>query len=578
MISRPEDEGAVLVGDREGRDGQGVVLDVAIVRKHVAGSGGVFSAGTDVLYGDRRVVDVRDGEAEGACAGKRRLLGDNDVRNRISDGRKRAEVILLAVGGRERVIAVGADAQDTLDGAGDGDVGLGVGGSVGSEAVDRIRRRTNCELRDAKLGRKRGIERVGVVLRQVAGVDDGTGIDFEFGDVVSDGDRLGVDVDLERTRRFRDGVGDFVRESELAGIGPIGLEGIVTVGGCREVADGRGVVVQDDRRTGAVGDHGTRGRTERDGVLGDGERVGVRIGDVRVGEDVAVDRTAAGGRAVGQRGRTDGRGGVVQQAAVVSLALDKGVLRDAAGRVFERPVATQFGGAGLVDRRGDVGGGELGKGIDERLTGGASGDIATVQQDVRVRGKRTGNGLQVSGTRKERIGGIRAAAEDQLAVRTVADDRHGTDVRQFGQGLRDLGEAILGRVEADDQRGRIGLRDELLPALDRCIHKHHNAFRRFGRGARRQRGGLRGLQELRGVVERLLRLGELLLGRKLLGINLLDFAALGQDAELGGGHEEPTVEHVARFEGAEPELRPLQTAEGPGDVLEGEFLVRHESI
>ena len=302
------------------------------------------------------------------------------------------------------------------------------------------------------------------------------------------------------------------------------------------------------------------------GILGravDGERPQSRGGRtrevvddadrIRIVEQVVVDdaRLATTHRAVGERRRAE-------QVAVGGAGAEDEV-GDFARAVFERPVATEFGGAGLVDRRGDVGGGELGKGIDERLTGGASGDIATVQQDVRVRGKRTGNGLQVSGTRKERIGGIRAAAEDQLAVRTVADDRHGTDVRQFGQGLRDLGEAILGRVEADDQRGRIGLRDELLPALDRCIHKHHNAFRRFDGGARSIGGGLRGRQKFRGIVERLLRLGELLLGRQLLGIKFLDLALLGEHRELGGGHEEATVEHVAGLEGAEPELRPLQT-------------------
>ena len=251
---------------------------------------------------------------------------------------------------------------------------------------------------------------------------------------------------------------------------------------------------------------------------------------------------------------------------------------DLARGILERPVATEFGRAGLVDRGRDVGGGELGEGVDEGLARGAGGQIATVQQDVRIGGERAGDRGEVGGTGQERVRGIRAATEDELAVATVADDRNGTDVGQSGQGLRDLGQAILGRIETDDQRGRIGLRDELLPALDRCIHKHHNTFRRFGGGARRIRGGLRRGQKLGGVVERLLGFGELLFRRKFLGINLLDLTALGQDGELGGGHEETTVEHVTGFEGAEPELGPFQTAKGPGDVLERKLFVWHESI
>ena len=210
---------------------------------------------------------------------------------------------------------------------------------------------------------------------------------------------------------------------------------------------------------------------------------------------------------------------------------------DFARRVFERPVATEGGGTRLVGRRRDLRGRELGQRVDKGLPGRARGDIATVQQDIRIRGERTGNHLQVGGTREQCIRGIRTTTEHELAVGTVADDRNGSDVGQFGQRLRDLGQAVLGRIQTHNQRRRIGLRDELLPALDRRIHKHHNTFRHFGRGTGRQRGRLGGFQKFRGVVQRLLRVGELFFGRQLLGVNLLDLPLLGEHRKLRGGHE-----------------------------------------
>ena len=306
-------------------------------------------------------------------------------------------------------------------------------------------------------------------------------------------------------------------------------------------------------------------------------RVVIRRTGRRVVEQLIVDGGVLADveRAVGERRRAE--------QVAVGGAIAENEVRDFAGTVLERPVATEGGGAGLVYRGGDVGGGELGEGVDEGLARGTGGDIATVQQDVRVRGEGAGDRLQVRRAGQERVGGVGLATEDKLAVGTVADDRDGTDVGQFGEGPGDLGQTVLGRVETDDQRRRIGLRDERLPALHRRIHEHDRTIG-HGRGRpRRQGGGLRRFKQLGRVVQRLLGfekilLGGLFLGGDLLGIELLDFVLLRQDGQLSGDDEETSVEKVTGLEGAETRLRSFETTKGPGDVLEGKLFGWHENV
>ena len=546
------------VTDANRRHRERVVFRVRVVEEQVAGSSTVFGRGSGVGIGDRGVVDRRNGQGKSTGVGQGGGSADGNL---VGDDVVGADGTVPVRDGRERVRTVGGDGERALV----RDDDRRRGGRVGQVVLDGRGLRADGE----GLHAQRVAVRIRIIDQQaVRVVLDDRGLFRAAGGIGGDGRRV-VDVDLQRARgRGADRItlGE-VGNSERAGEGVDRREREVTIGVDLQVA-----LVGDGVRLAHGVDRVAAVDREAQDRGGRSARVVIHRTGRRIVEQLVVDGGVLADveRAVGERRRAE------QVAVGGAVAEDE--VSDFTRAVFERPVATEFGGAGLVDRGGDVGGRELGKGIDERLTGGASGDIATVQQDVRVRGEGAGNGLQVSRTREERVGGIRAATEDQLAVRTVADDRHGTDVGQFGQGLRDLGQTILGRIQTDDQRGRVGLRDELLPALDRCIHKHHNAFRRFGGRARSIGGGLSGRQKLRGVVQGLLRFGELLFRRKFLGINLLDFAALGQDAELGGGHEEATVEHVARFEGAEPKLRPFQTAKSPGDVLEGKLFVWHESI
>ena len=98
----------------EAGDAQRVVLDIGVVGQDIAGRVGVFGARTGVVDRERRIVGVRDREAELRVAGQLGGAGFDDVGNRVGDRRERAEIILLAGRGGERVVAVGADAEDTL--------------------------------------------------------------------------------------------------------------------------------------------------------------------------------------------------------------------------------------------------------------------------------------------------------------------------------------------------------------------------------------------------------------------------------------------------------------------------------
>ena len=55
----------VSAGDRDGRDGQRVAVDVGVVGEHVDGHGRVLVGGGGVVDRHRRVVDGRHGDVDG---------------------------------------------------------------------------------------------------------------------------------------------------------------------------------------------------------------------------------------------------------------------------------------------------------------------------------------------------------------------------------------------------------------------------------------------------------------------------------------------------------------------------------
>ena len=186
---------------------------------------------------------------------------------------------------------------------------------------------------------------------------------------------------------------------------------------------------------------------------------------------------------------------------------------DAAGLVFEAPVATQRGGAGQVGAGGDVGAGKRRQVLHQTSAQRGLRKIAAVQQQVGADGQRRAPVGNFTGATQQRLPIERAVAKLQHAVAAVCNQVYGGDVVARGQRGADTRQPVLAdrnrdhldrppgralRLQIGQQGRRVGQRgihknDLTAPHLDAGGRRLHRLLRQHlgactGQHQRRQVG------------------------------------------------------------------------------------------
>ena len=252
----------------------------------------------------------------------------------------------------------------------------------------------------------------------------------------------------------------------------------------------------------AGGQSDRRARQRRTEVAGAGDRQaigrGVAVGATRRNEQIDVRRVAGIGATVGEgggdgeglanQGRTGGRGQRDRWARreQVVPALTSGCREcqrrlDVTDPGFERPVAAQTRGAGVVGRSGDVGAGGVGQSLKEAHAVRGAGDVAAVQQDVAVGAQRRTDATELRGVAGQRAGVQRVTAEQEPAIRgPVRDHLYGCVVALTVQRRGDLTERIGVVGEHQHLRAGRGALHQHLPLGDLRIDDQQRSSGRGG--------------------------------------------------------------------------------------------------
>ena len=146
--------------------------------------------------------------------------------------------------------------------------------------------------------------------------------------------------------------------------------------------------------------------------------------------------------------------------------------RDGARGVLKRPVAAKVGRAGHVCGGGDIGAGLCSEGLDERITIGSAGNVATVKQDVAIGRQRSANRCQNIGVIGKISIGQDVGAQEQRRLAAVRNDLNGAYVRAASQVRRDLIKSARAIVDQDNLGLGIDRRKKLADVVDVLIDEH----------------------------------------------------------------------------------------------------------
>ncbi len=186
---------------------------------------------------------------------------------------------------------------------------------------------------------------------------------------------------------------------------------------------------------------------------------------------------------------------------------------DGAVRVLEHPVAPEQRGAGGVGARRDVRAGQHREPVGEGEAGGLRREVARVEQQVAVRGKRLGPACHVGGPGRHpgRVPG--AAAHDERAIAAVTHEVHGVQAAAHLEQRADLIDRVARRVEhrhveaiqppGGGKGGGVcdaGIHDHQLPGRSRREgHRRHGSeLQRLGIAKLRRARRLSDDEEVRG--------------------------------------------------------------------------------
>ena len=167
----------------------------------------------------------------------------------------------------------------------------------------------------------------------------------------------------------------------------------------------------------------------------------------------------------------------MQGQQVVIRGTRRGVDRDTgldrAGLPFQIPVAAECRVACCVRTRGDVGAGQVGQHGGRLLARRAFAEIATVDQDIGVRGQVLLDRRELLRVILHRLRAEHGGTDVDLPFRAVGDQVDRIDLSLLLQDGRHLLQAVLVRIEDDDARVRIvDALDERLVVPHRRIDEH----------------------------------------------------------------------------------------------------------